>query len=282
MRVSDHKTRENTLSATSLILAETHDDGGGFHAPTVEEFFPPAIFGEGTFFEFNRIMMIRLIMVALLLLWLWLSTRRAKLVPGRAQSIVELALNFVRTQIAETILGKEAGKKYLVFLTAVFFIVFAMNISGVIPFLNIAGSSVVGLPIVMALWVYVMYLGAGVKKQGLGKFLKNSLFPSSAPWFMYPLITPIEFLTVFVIRPATLIIRLLANMVAGHLMLVLCFSATQFLLFEAHGLIRATGVLTLGAGLALTLFEIFVAALQAYIFALLAAVYLNLSTEESH
>jgi F-type H+-transporting ATPase subunit a len=99
---------------------------------------------------------------------------------------------------------------------------------------------------------------------------------------MYVLLAPIEALQVFILRPATLAIRLMANMVAGHLMLVLCVGATQYFIVEAGPAMKAFGVLTFASALALTLFEIFVAALQAYIFVVLTAVYLSLSIEEEH
>lgn len=257
-------------------------DGSGFHAPSISEFFPPAIFFEGTPFEINRITLVRLALMVGLMLWLWLATRRASLVPTRAQSVVEVILNFIRVEIAESVLGKVNGRKYLTLLVTLFFSILAMNIGGVIPFLNIAGTSVVGLPLVFALVAYVTYLAAGVRKHGLGGFLKGSLFPPGVPLVLYILLTPIEFLQVFVLRPLTLALRLLANMMAGHLMLVLCFAATQFLLFEAGGLVKATGVLTLIAGIGITGFEIFVAALQAFIFTLLTAVYIQMSLEDEH
>lgn len=258
------------------------DSGSGFHAPTISEFFPPAIFFDGTPFEFNRIQLVRIVVAVLLILWLWLSTRHAKLVPGRAQSIVELALDFVRVQIVESVLGKTVGRRYLSLLTTLFFIILAMNFAGVIPFLNIGGTSVVGLPVVLAIWVYITYLVAGFKKHGGIGYLKASLFPSGVPPVMYLLITPIEFLQVFILRPLTLALRLLANMMAGHLMLVLCFAATNFLIFEGGGLIPATGVLTFVGGVGITLFEIFVSFLQAFIFTLLAAVYIQMSLDDEH
>ncbi|PFG20294.1 ATP synthase F0 subcomplex A subunit [Serinibacter salmoneus] len=260
-------------------MAETADSG--FHVPGIGEFFPPAIFFEGTPFEFNRIMLVRVVVTILLLLWLWLATRHAKLVPTRAQSVVELMLDFVRVQIAESVLGKVEGRRFLPMLTTLFFLILAMNLAGVVPFLNIAGTSVVGLPVVLAIWVYITYLVVGLKRHGVG-YLKASLFPSGVPPVMYLLITPIEFLQVFILRPLTLALRLLANMMAGHLMLVLCFAATQFLLFEGGGLIKLTGALTFVGGLGITLFEIFVGFLQAFIFTLLAAVYIQMSLEEEH
>ncbi|WP_308439549.1 F0F1 ATP synthase subunit A [Cellulomonas marina] len=269
----------STATAALTLAAE---EGGGFHAPTLADFFPGAIAFDGTFVEFNRIMMVRVIATVLLLTIMVLAARRATLVPGRGQNVVEVLLDFVRVNVAEEILGKKEARRYVPLLTAVFFAILAFNITGVIPGLNIAGTSVIGLPIVFALIMYVVYLHAGIQRQGLGGFLKTNLFPAGVPAPMYVLLTPIEFLTVFVLRPATLAIRLVANMIAGHLMLVLCFAATNYFILEAAPALKAFGAVTFVAGLAITLFEVFIAALQAYIFVVLSAVYINLSIETEH
>jgi F-type H+-transporting ATPase subunit a len=141
---------------------------------------------------------------------------------------------------------------------------------------------VIGLPIIFALWVYFLYLWQGVKKFGVGGYLKHSLFPPGVPWPIYILLTPVEALQVFILRPATLVIRLLANMMAGHLLLALCFAATSFLFFEASGALKAFGAVTFVAGFAFFLLEVFVAALQAYVFSILTAVYLQMSISEEH
>lgn len=256
-------------------------ESGEFHPPSISEFFPTAIFGDGTIFEFNRIMLVRVV-AAVILIWLFVvAAKRAKLVPGRGQNIAEMALDFVRVSIAQDILGHQA-RKYLPMLTTIFFAILAFNLTGIIPLLNIAGTSLFGLPVMLALWVYVVYLTSGVKKFGLFGYLKTSLFPPGVPWFLYFLITPIEFLQVFVFRPATLALRLTANMIAGHLLLVLCFSATNFFFFHAAGALKAMGVVSLAAGFGFTLFELLVAVLQAYVFTLLAAVYISMAVEEEH
>lgn len=265
-----------------MILPLSSDEGGGFHAPTIADFFPPPVLFEGTIFELNRLQLVRIVAAVALIVLFVVAARRAKLVPGRFQGAIEMILDFVRVNVAEDIIGKDKGHKYVPLLTTMFCAVLAFNITGIIPGLNIAGTSLVGLPVMLALWVYVMYLGAGVRAHGVGGFLKASLFPPGVPPFLYVLLTPVEFLTVFIIRPATLAIRLMANMVAGHLMLVLCFSATQYFLLEAAPAMKAFGALTLVGGFAITLFEMFVAALQAYIFVVLAAVYLSLSISDEH
>jgi F-type H+-transporting ATPase subunit a len=75
---------------------------------------------------------------------------------------------------------------------------------------------------------------------------------------------------------------LMANMVSGHLMLALCFSATQYFIFEAVPAMKGFGALTFAGGFIFTLFEVFVATLQAYIFVILTAVYINLSVSKEH
>ncbi|WP_420110697.1 F0F1 ATP synthase subunit A [Pseudactinotalea sp.] len=227
-------------------------------------------------------MFIRLVITGLLVLLLWLAVRKAKLIPTRSQSIVEMGLDFVRVQIAEQTLGKERARPYVGMLTTIFFMILAMNLAGVIPFLNMAGTSRIGLPLVLALWVYVTYLVVGARQHGVGRYLKNQLMPSGVPWPMLILLIPIEALQVFIIRPLTLALRLVANMMAGHIMLVLCFVGTHTLFLYADGLMKPLGALTLAAGIAITLFEIFVAVLQALIFTLLSAVYINFALEDAH
>lgn len=254
-------------------------DDSGFHAPGLSDFFPAAIFGEGTFFEFNRVMLIRVVATVVLCGLFLLATRHMRLVPTRGQSIAELGIEFVRRNIAVEVLGEKNGRKFAPLITLIFFAVFAMNITGIVPLLNLAGSSTVGFPLVLALIVLVVFIVAGVRAQGGLGYLKSTLFPPGVPWPIYILLTPIEFISAFILRPATLTIRLLVNMMSGHLLLALCFAATQFLLIESAGFFKVLGGGTFILSIAFTLFEVFVAVLQAYIFALLSAVYIGMSVE---
>jgi F-type H+-transporting ATPase subunit a len=262
------------------LLAASSSEG--FKPPTIDEFFPPGFLLVGTPFEINRIMMLRIIGTLVLVALFLLYVNRAKLIPTRGTGVAETALDLVRVSVAEQILGEKDGRKFFPLLATIFFAVFAMNILGVIPFANIAGSSVVGFPLVFAVVVYVVFLVVGLRAQGPVGYFKNTLFPSSVPWFIYPLYTPIEFLAVFVLRPLTLTIRLLANMIAGHFLLVLAFKGTDYLFFQAESWLIPFGLVTLFLGFAFTLFEIIVALLQAYIFALLSAVYIQSSLHAEH
>ncbi len=260
-------------------------DSGGFHGPSLNEFFPDAIFFAGTPFEMNRIMMIRIVITALLIVWLLLATRRMRVVPGRGQVANEFILGFIRNNIVIETLGEKDGKRFMAPLMAMFILILGLNLTGIVPFLNIAGTSVIGTPLVLAVVSYVMFVYAGIRKFGV-KYFKNSLFPAGVPWPLYIIVTPIEFISTFILRPVTLVLRLLMNMVAGHLLLVLCFSATQFflvsLLFADGNLLGLLGVGTFAFGAAFTVFEILVGVLQAYVFTFLAAVYIQLSLSDEH
>ena len=253
-----------------------------FHAPSISEFFPDIVLFEGTPFAMNRIMIIRMIMVTLLVVVFWLGTRKMSLVPGRFQGVIEMGLDLVRVNIAEDLLGKKDGRRFLPILTTIFFLVLFLNITGIVPGFNIAGSSVIGIPLVLAVTSYITFIYAGLRKHP-GAFLRNALFPPGVPWYFYIVVTPIELVSTFILRPVTLTLRLLMNMIVGHLLLVLLFSATHFFFLgfgNAFGYVFGTG--TLVFGIAFSLFEILVAVLQAYVFTLLTAVYLQLALAEEH
>jgi F-type H+-transporting ATPase subunit a len=263
-------------------------ENSGFEAPSINEFYPQAVLFAGTPYEMNRIMLIRILVTTLLVIVfaLWAgkfkkSAKEGKLVPGRFQLMGEISIDFVRKSIAHDQLGEKDGNRFLPLLATIFFTTLGMNITGIIPSLNIAGSSLIGLPIVMALAAYVTFIYAGIKKHG-GHFFTASLFPAGVPPVFYILVTPIEFLSTFILRPVTLALRLTMNMIAGHLLLVLCFSATQFFLFQAEGGFKFFGAGTFLFGFVFTLFEILVAFLQAYVFTLLTTVYIQLALADEH
>lgn len=263
------------------MIAPLASSDGEFHGPSIEEFFPEVFLFVGTPFEMNRIMVIRILAVAVLALLFWLGTRNMKMVPGRFQSVIEMGLDFVRVNIAEDLLGKKDGRRFLPLIATMFYVVLFMNLTGIIPGLNIAGTSVVGMPLTLAIIAYIAFIYAGIKKHP-GAFFKNSLMPPGVPPALYILVTPIEFVSTFILRPITLTLRLMMNMVVGHLLLVLFFAATHFFFFTMEGWWKAFGLGSLAFGIVFTLFEVLIALLQAYIFALLTTVYIQLALAEEH
>jgi F-type H+-transporting ATPase subunit a len=232
---------------------------------------------EGTPFELDRLMLIRILMTVVLLAFFAIAMRSPKLVPRGAQNIAEMGLAFVKDQIADEILGKEQGKRFLPVLATIFFAVLFMNVASIIPFLNISPNARIGAPIVLAAIAYVTFNYVGIKKYGFFKYVKSSIVVPGVPLPLHFLLVPIEFISTFILRPFTLTVRLLANMLAGHIMLVLFFSATWFFLFDATSWMKVFSPFSLLAGLGFTFFELLVIFLQAYVFALLTAVYISLA-----
>lgn len=262
------RTRERTLS---VILAAAE-----FHAPSLNDFFPKAVAFADTPFALDRLMIIRLVVSALVAVFFALAMRGAKLVPTGVQNVAESMLDFVRVNISEEILGKENGRKFFTIIASIFFATIFLNLTSVIPFLNISSNARIGMPLVMAAVAYITYLWVGIAKYGFFGFIKSSIVLPGVPLAIQPLLIPIEFISTFVLRPFTLTIRLMANMLAGHIMLVLFFAATQY--FVLSGTWQTVfAPFALIAGIGFTFFELLVIGLQAYIFALLTAVYIDLS-----
>jgi F-type H+-transporting ATPase subunit a len=239
----------------------------------------------GTPFEMNRILIIRMLVVVILVLVFWLGTRNLKVVPKRAQVAFEFITGFVRNSIIIDTLGEKNGRRFMPLLFTIFFLTLGLNITGIIPGLQIASTGLIGMPIIMAVVAYVVFVYAGLKQHGI-KYFKNQLILPGVPIVLVPFLALLEFLSTFILRPITLTLRLTMNMVAGHMLLALCFLATHFffitVLVEQGNLIGVLGIGTFAFGIAFTLLEIFVAALQAYVFTILTAIYIQFSLADEH
>ncbi len=248
------------------------------HQPGLMDFFPEAIIWEGASFELNRLTLARFFAAGVLILIFVITAAAVKLRPSRGQLLVELLMDFVRDQVGIELLGTRRGKRYATVLAFVFFSVLAMNLTGILPGINIAASSVMSVPLVFAVFSYIAFIAAGIKARGGVGFFREQLFPPGIPWPAYILLTPIELVSTFVVRPATLAIRLLSNMIAGHMLLALTYFGTQSLMLAAAGF-KPLAAVTFASSVVVTLFEIFVAVLQAYVFTILTAVYIKMSVE---
>lgn len=267
----------------ALLSRIATEGGDGFHPPSLNDFYPEALFGDGTFYEFNRVIMVRLIAAVVLVGIMMFVARRATVVPTRGQSVVEIIIDYIRQNVVIGVLGEKEGKKYEKMLLTMFFGIFAFNITGIIPGLNIASTGLIGISLVLAMVTWVVYITNGIAKHGAGGYVKHSLFPPGVPGALKPLIALIDLLQVLIIRPATLALRLTINMIVGHLLLVLTYSATNYFWVQApSGFNLLYGVLTFIGILFITCLEIFVATLQAFIFAILSAVYINMAISEEH
>lgn len=270
-----------SLASWSHMAASS--GSGGFHGPSVDEFLPAPIAFKGTIFEFNRLNLVQWVTVLFIVIIFMLYAKRARLVPGRLQLCMEALMDFVRTNIAQEVIGKTSGLRYAPLLTVIFIAVLFMNLTGIVPGLNIAGTAQIAMPIVLAVISWVVFIVEGIRAHGAAKYFKDAFFPPGVPKVIYVILTPIEAVSTFIIRPFTLVIRLLANMISGHMLLSLCFLATQyFLITQLYVPSKVIGVATFVAAIIVIFFEFFVACLQAYIFTILSAAYINLSIHEAH
>ena len=263
----------------ALPLAQERE---GFHAPGIEIFeWPDIVHLEvaGIDLSINRVVL-QMFLIALLTWGLFFfAFRSPKLVPSGLQNVMESIVDFIRGQIVLEVIGRE-GLRFLPYLTTLFVFVFFGNLGGVIPPIFFPLNGRMALPAIMAICSLLVFISVGISSQGLAYF-KNALFPPGIPWPVYILLTPIEFVSTFIVRPVTLAIRLLANMIAGHLILSVFFVATGYMLTSMN-ISVVFGVGALIFSVALIAFELFVAGLQAYVFTILSAVYIAGALEPEH
>jgi F-type H+-transporting ATPase subunit a len=265
------------LQATVALLAAPRP---GFKAPGIDDFEWPCIWRVfGTSACINKVALLYILAAVVVFVLFFLAFRQSQMVPRGLQNFMEVGVDFVRDQIIMEVIGP-AGLRFLPYLTTLFMFVFISNVLGIIPFIQFPATGRMAIPAILAVLTWLLFVAVGIRSQGLGHYFKNSLFPPGVPWPIYFLITPIEFVSVFLVRPVTLSVRLLANMIAGHLLLAIFFAGTAYLLVQAQT--AAFGLAAFALGLALTGFELFVALLQAYIFTILTAVYLAGSLEPAH
>jgi F-type H+-transporting ATPase subunit a len=218
--------------------------------------------------------------LATILLFVFGTRRKDALVPsGLLQNTAESGVGFVRNQIIMQTMGTD-GLRYLPYLTALFFFIFFSNITEIIPAVQFPANARFGIPAILALLTWLIYNVVGVVKQGPLHYVKSSIIPSGVPWWVLPLVVPIELLQVLIVRPFSLMVRLFANMLAGHLILV-TFAALSAALFA----LKPTVVImpfSFALLVAMTGFEILVSFLQAFIFTILTAVYIDSSMHPAH
>lgn len=260
----------------------------GPELPTIDDFLLPEILFEGTPFAMNRVILDRVIMTVVMLIVLGVTAAHATTIPTKTtkdgkvkvkrwQLFIEFILEFVQNNIVYTIMGEKRGRRYLPIITTIFFTVMCFNLCGVIPGMNMAATATIAMPLMLALYTLVQYWRTGIRENGgLGRYLKKELFPPGIPWPVYILLSPIELLEICIVQPASLTIRLFANMVSGHLTLATCLVMTDYYMIEmGKASMIPAGFGWLVFGIVMTCFEIFIAVLQAFIFSILSTVYIN-------
>ncbi|HEY2669258.1 MAG TPA: F0F1 ATP synthase subunit A [Rugosimonospora sp.] len=260
------------MSGQSSVLA-----GGIPWPPSVNDFYLP-----GYFYPWiTKFTVMVWIAVALVLIFFLVSYRKPKLVPSKAQWMAESVYGFGRNGIAGDVIGPE-GIRFAPYIVTLLSFVGVMNLFAIIPFFQISPSAHIGFPAALALISWVLYIYVGMRKHGPLRYLRLMTMPSGAPLWLMPILIPLEFLSNFIVRPFTLAVRLFANLFAGHFIL-LVFTLGGFVLLNSSTLaIKPISVVSWAMDIVLTFLELLVALLQAYVFAILNAVYLQTSLTEEH
>jgi F-type H+-transporting ATPase subunit a len=250
-----------------------------FEAPGIADFWQPLV-GDGAF-ALTRSMVVFGITALILSLVLVRVSSRFNVLPGKSQFAVEGVYSFVRNSLGRDIIGTKDFKPFLPLLFSLFIVILVNNLFGVVPFIQFPTFSRLGYAAALTVVVYVTYHTVGIRRKGLIGWLK-SFVPSGLPAGIVPVMFVLEFLTYVVIRPATLALRLMGNMLAGHLLLLVFTLGGEFLLLHSTAINKVPGVLSFGMTLVMSAFEILVEFLQAYIFVLLTAVYIAGAVADEH
>jgi F-type H+-transporting ATPase subunit a len=234
------------------------------------------LFGTDGPFGINKVVLLTWLAVIIVLAFFF-SARKRQLVPSGSQNFAESIVEFIRNDIILQTMGSE-GLYWTPFLLTLFSFIFVCNIFEIIPVIQMPVTARMAIPFFMTMLVYFIYHFIGLKHQGVGGYFKSMLFPPGVPKALYILVSPIEFITYFFTRPLSLAVRLFANLLAGHLLLV-TFSILTAALFSATYI----GAIVPGSLLvALYGFEVLVAVLQAFIFTILTAVYIGGAMHPEH
>ena len=237
----------------------------------------PDMFFSDTPFAINKVVILMWVSAALAFIFMWGAGRNFQMVPGRFQNVGESFIDFIQNGIIMQTIGRD-GLGYTPFLGTLFIYIMICNVWGIIPALQMPVTARIALPMMLSLLVWLIFNVVGIWKNGLFGYLKGVLFPPGVPLALYILVTPIEFVSVVFVRPLSLAVRLVANMLAGHLLLV-SFAVLTTAMFEFFPL---AAILPGAVLIAMTIFEVLVIFLQAYIFTILAAVYIGGAIHPEH
>lgn len=248
-----------------------------FTFPPIDELFrwKDVLFND-TPYAINKTSILVMISSVLIIALFVGGSRRMKLVPSGLQNVLEVTYEFVDHGITRDVIGADATR-FTPFLGSLFLFILFLNFWEIIPFIQFPPTARFAIPLYLAIQTYLIYWYLGFRHNGI-KYLTGHLFPPGVPWPLYILVTPIELVQIVLVRPFSLAVRLLANMMAGHILLTALALLTAYTISNAP--IIAIGPFLLNVGV--TGFELLVGFLQAYIFTLLTAVYIADSLHPEH
>lgn len=235
------------------------------------------------FTSFNKIALIA-VAAALIgsLVFILAGRKNPAEAPKGVRNLAETSVEFIENGIVMQTMGKD-GLGWTPFLLSLFIFIYLCNVPGIIPILQMPATARMAIPMFLALLVWVVYNGVGLKHQGV-KYITNTVWPPGVPTALKPLVGVIEFISNIIVRPFSLTVRLFANMLAGHILLVTFALLTNSLVTAETQvfMLKPMAILPFFMLVFLTAFEVLVAFLQAYIFTILTAVYIGGAAHPEH
>jgi F-type H+-transporting ATPase subunit a len=212
------------------------------------------------------------IAAALLIVIFRYAFRQHRAIPTGIANFLEAIIVFLRDEVVLPTMGEE-GKPYLPYLLTVFFFILFCNLLGLVPF-GATATGNVSVTAALALMAFIMIQAGGIRKYGLKHHLQN-IVPPGIPAWLLPIMIPVEIMGQFT-KPFALCIRLFANMIAGHIV-ILAFLSMIFILQSLF-----VSPVSVFFALFISLLEVFIAFLQAYIFTILTSLFIGMSIHPQH
>ena len=239
----------------------------------------PKGYGKMSKFMFNELIVA--LICAGVFIWLAGKVRSGDRPKGRIWNFLETFVVFIRDEIAKPTIGEHDYKRFLPFLLTLFFFILGLNLLGMIPFVGSATGSI-AVTAALALVTFLVVVGSGMQKMGAVGFLKAQVPHMELPGAMSAVLVPLMFVIEifgFLVKHGVLAIRLFANMFAGHLVLAIFLAFIGVV--STSGLVYVVTPVAVVAAIALSLLELFVALLQAYVFTFLASLFIG-SAQHAH
>ncbi|MEW2625581.1 F0F1 ATP synthase subunit A [Streptomyces sp. NPDC048106] len=255
--------------------------GCGFDtvAPGLHSFLFEPLWGDTNGLYFNKPMLLALLGSIIIVGFFWAAFGKAKVIPGKLQMVAETGYDFVRRGVVYETIGKKEGEKYVPLVVSLFFFVWMMNLWSIIPVAQFPVTAIIAYPIVLAAIVYIVWVSLTFKRHGFVGAFKNFTGYDKSLGPVLPLAMTIEFFSNLLVRPFTHAVRLFANMFAGHTLLVLFTIASWYML---NGIGIAYSGVSFVMTIVMTAFELFIQAVQAYVFVLLTCSYIQGALAEHH
>ena len=226
----------------------------------------------GIDFSITKHVLMMWIAAALVVFVFRYAFREQRIIPSGVANLLEAMIVFLRDEVVLPNMGEE-GRHYLPYLLTVFFFVLFCNLLGLIPFAATATGNV-SVTAALAIISLIMIQVAGIREHGIKHHLQN-LIPHGIPAWLLPIMIPVEIMGQFT-KPFALCIRLFANMTAGHIV-ILSFLSMIFILKSLW-----VSPISVFFALFISLLELFVAFLQAYIFTMLTSLFIGMSIHPQH